>query len=82
MNEPVQQHSDIIEQLQSKIQTLTDENRLLKQRMDEAGILYADIVAGSNEAASERYDMRVCSKDIAAELLEMTFGSGVDIQEW
>jgi hypothetical protein len=56
MNEPVQLHSDIIEQLQSKIQALTDENRLLKQRMDEAGILYADIVAGSNEAASERYD--------------------------
>jgi hypothetical protein len=53
MNEPVQLHSDIIEQLQSKIQALTDENRLLKQRMDEAGILYADIVAGSNEAASE-----------------------------
>ena len=26
--------------------------------------------------------MRVCSKDIAAELLEMTFGSKVDIQEW
>lgn len=47
MNEPVQLHSDIIEQLQSKIQALTDENRLLKQRMDEAGILYADIVAGS-----------------------------------
>ena len=38
MNEPVQLHSDIIEQLQSKIQALTDENRLLKQRMDEAGI--------------------------------------------
>ena len=56
MNEPVQQHSDIIEQLQSKIQTLTDENRLLKQRMDEVGISYADIVAGSDETASERYD--------------------------
>ena len=54
MNEPVQQHSDIIEQLQSKIQTLTDENRLLKQRMDEVGISYADIVAGSDETASER----------------------------
>ena len=42
MNEPVQQHSDIIEQLQSKIQTLTDENRLLKQRMDEVCISYAE----------------------------------------
>lgn len=56
MNEPMQQHSDIIEQLQSKIQTLTDENRLLKQRMDEVGISYDDIVAGSDETASERYD--------------------------
>jgi len=26
--------------------------------------------------------MRVRSKDIAAELLEMTFGSEVDMQEW
>ena len=56
MEELSQQYSDLIKQLQSKIQALTDENRLLKQRMDEAGILYADIVAGSNEAASERYD--------------------------
>ena len=43
MREPTQQYSDIIEQLQSKIQTLIDENRLLKQRMDEAGVSYADI---------------------------------------
>ena len=56
MNEPVQQHSDIIEQLQSKIQALTDENRLLKQRMDEAGVSYADIVDGSDETVSELYD--------------------------
>jgi len=26
--------------------------------------------------------MRVCSKDIAAELLEMTFGSEAELQEW
>ena len=26
--------------------------------------------------------MRVCSTDIAAELLELTFGSGADMQEW
>ena len=26
--------------------------------------------------------MRVCSKDIAAELLEMTFGNGKDMQYW
>lgn len=51
MNKPAQQHSDIIEQLQSKIQTLTDENRLLKQRMDEAGVSYADIVVDSGSGA-------------------------------
>ena len=56
MNEPLQQHSDTIEQLQSKIQALTDENRLLKQRMDEAGISYADIVDGSDETVLEQYD--------------------------
>lgn len=48
-DESVQQHSDIIEQLQSKIQALTDENRLLKQRMDEAGVSYADIVDSSDK---------------------------------
>ena len=56
MNEPVQQHSDIIEQLQAKIQALTDENRILKQRMDEAGVSYADIVDSSDETVSELYD--------------------------
>jgi len=56
MNEPVQQHSDIIEQLQSKIQALTDENRLLKQRMDEAGVSYADIVTDNGESKVELYD--------------------------
>ena len=56
MNEPVQQHSDIIEQLQSKIQALTDENRLLKQRMDEAGVSYADIVTDNDESKTDLYD--------------------------
>lgn len=56
MKEPTQQYSDIIGQLQSKIQALTDENRLLKQRMDEAGVSYADIVVDSDEAVAELYD--------------------------
>lgn len=56
MREPTQQYSDIIEQLQIKIQVLTDENRLLKQRMDDAGVSYADIVADSNETSAELYD--------------------------
>ena len=54
MDEPVQQHSDIIEQLQSKIQALTDENRLLKQGMDEAGVSYADIVDSSDKRVQKQ----------------------------
>lgn len=53
-DESVQQHSDIIEQLQSKIQALTDENRLLKQRMDEAGVSYADIVDSSDKRVQKQ----------------------------
>ena len=34
MKESSDQYSDTIEQLQAKVQALTDENRLLKQRMD------------------------------------------------
>ena len=56
MKESVQKNSDIIEQLQSKILALTDENRLLKQRMDEAGISYADIVKDTDENATETCD--------------------------
>ncbi|MBP5254273.1 MAG: restriction endonuclease subunit R, partial [Lachnospiraceae bacterium] len=58
MKVPMQQYSDIIKELQSKIQALTDENRLLKQRMDEAGVPYADIVADNDETdvSTELYD--------------------------
>ena len=44
MKESVQQYPDIIEQLQSRINELMDENRLLKQRMNEAGVSYAMIL--------------------------------------
>ena len=56
MKESVQQYPDIIEQLQSRINELMDENRLLKQRMNEAGVSYADIVAANDVAATELYD--------------------------
>ena len=49
MKEPIQQYSDIIEELKAKIQALTDENQLLKQRMAEAGVSYADIVIDNDE---------------------------------
>ena len=54
--EPTQQYSDLINSLQSRIQALEDENRLLKERLDEAGISYADIVSGDAEGVVELYD--------------------------
>ena len=54
--EPTQQYSDLVNSLQSRIQALEDENRLLKERLDEAGISYADIVSGDAEGVVELYD--------------------------
>ena len=56
MKEPAQQYSETIEKLQTRIQILMDENRLLKERLDEAGISYADIVADIVEEMPELYD--------------------------
>lgn len=51
-----QQYSDLINSLQSRIHALEDENRLLKERLDEAGVSYADIVSGDAEGVVELYD--------------------------
>ena len=56
MKEPTQQYSDTIKSLQSRIQALEDENRLLKERLEEAGVSYADIVSGNAEGVVELYD--------------------------
>ena len=56
MKEPTQQYSDLINSLQSRIQALEDEKRLLKERLDEAGVSYADIVSGDAEGVVELYD--------------------------
>ena len=56
MKEPTQQYSDAIKSLQSRIQALEDENRLLKERLEEAGVSYADIVSGDAEGVVELYD--------------------------
>lgn len=56
MKEPAQQCSETIEKLQTRIQILMDENRLLKERLDEAGVSYADIVADIVEEMPELYD--------------------------
>ena len=49
MKEPVQHNTEVIEELQLRIQTLENENRLLKERLDEAGISYADIVLNNSD---------------------------------
>lgn len=56
MKEPTQQYSDLINSLQSRIQALEDKNRLLKERLEEAGVSYADIVSGDAEGVVELYD--------------------------
>ena len=48
---------DSIESLEARIQALETENRLLKERLDEAGISYADIVAEDyDDKPSALYD--------------------------
>lgn len=56
MKGPTQQYSDTIKSLQSRIQALEDENRLLKERLEEAGVSYANIVSGDAEEVVELYD--------------------------
>lgn len=56
MKEPAQCNIEVIEELQSKIQTLENENRLLKERLDEAGISYADLVLNNSNEHTDFYD--------------------------
>lgn len=45
-----------INQLKKKISELENENRLLKDRLSEAGISYADIINVEDFYKSEKYD--------------------------
>ena len=48
---------DSIESLEARIQALETENRLLKERLDEAGISYVDIISEDYDDRSEKlYD--------------------------
>lgn len=49
--------------------------------IDNEIVWYGSVNLLSKEDAEDNL-MRVCSKDIAAELLEMTFGSEIELQEW
>lgn len=56
MKESVQGSTSIIEELKLKIRTLENQNRLLKERLDEAGISYMDITSQLNTDSAEFYD--------------------------
>ena len=56
MKEPAKRNTEVIEELRSRIQTLENENRLLKERLDEAGISYADIVLNDSDEYIDLYD--------------------------
>ncbi|WP_156885000.1 hypothetical protein [Oribacterium sp. NK2B42] len=45
-----------INQLKKKISELENENRLLKDRLSEAGISYADIINAEDFYKSEKYN--------------------------
>ncbi len=51
-----QNHTDEIEELRSRIQILENENRLLKKRLEENGVSYADILSGDDNASVALYD--------------------------
>lgn len=54
--ELLQHAAETMEELQSRIRTLETENRLLKERLDEAGVSYADIVSASCCDIEEPFD--------------------------
>ena len=49
--------------------------------IDKEIVWYGSVNLLSKEDAEDNL-MRVCSKDIAAELLELTFGKGKEMEKW
>ncbi len=60
-----------VEELEKKIQVLENENRLLKERLSEAGISYADILDETTDGENELYDPDQVE---LMEIIEMGFG--------
>ncbi len=56
MKDSTQQYSETIRLLRYRIQALENENRLLKERLDEVGASYSDIVPDDAEGVAELYD--------------------------
>ncbi len=74
-------------ELMERLRKAGFEIKLLKESCEHFAVIDNEIVwygsmnLLSKEDAEDNL-MRVCSKDIVAELLEMTFGVGMDMQEW
>ena len=56
MNDPAQQNAEFIDKLQAEIQALKNENRLLKERLGNAGISYADICGEPGRDENRLFD--------------------------
>ena len=78
---------DVRMELLERLRKAGFEIRLVEESCEHYAIIdneivwYGSVNLLSKEDAEDNL-MRVCSKDIAAELLEMTFGSEVEPQEW
>ncbi len=78
---------DVRMELMERLRKAGFEIRLVEESCEHYAVIDNDIVwygsvnLLSKEDAEDNL-MRVCSKDIAAELLEMTFGSEAELQEW
>lgn len=62
MKEAPRSYADMIEELQAKIRTLEDENRLLRDRLCEAGISYIDVVVDHGDRSETSYDTDQCGR--------------------
>lgn len=78
---------DVRMELMERLRKAGFEIRLVEETCEHYAVIDRNIVwygsmnLLSKEDAEDNL-MRVCSKDIAAELLEMTFGSEADMQKW
>ena len=78
---------DVRMELMERLRKVGFEIRLVEEACEHYAVIDNEIVwygsmnLLSKEDAEDNL-MRVSSKDIAAELLEMTFGSEADMQEW
>ena len=78
---------DVRMELMERLRKAGFEIRLVEETCEHYAVIdneivwYGSVNLLSKEDAEDNL-MRVCSKDIAAELLEMTFGSKVELQEW